>query len=177
MHSWWSTPSIIYVSTSIYGVDLITSTKLPKEDMGVESKGNKYSSSSNTKHDINGDNYSYKNGTCGNSSVKEVTIVSTASPRYLEMREGRDKPKMHDREIMEVVTDANETFEVASLMADPIVHITIIRAIENFGRTMIALTSMGIILGRTCISWANHQVISSVIAIILWDDCGITSRD
>lgn len=64
--------------------------------MGEKSEGSRYFSSHNGKHGINSGICSNKNGTCGNSSFKEGTTISIASPRYLKIREGGGKPKIHD---------------------------------------------------------------------------------
>lgn len=75
---------------------------------------------------------------------------------------------------MEVVTDANMTFEVVGLKTNSAVHIAITGAIKDVGRTIVAPTNLGTTSKGTCASLIDCWATSNVDVLKLCGNYGIT---
>lgn len=146
----------------MYGEEINISTKSPKEVMGDESRGSKVSSSSKAKHVTNGNKCSSDSDLYENLFIKGRTMESIISLRYLEIREGGDKPNMLDKECMEVFTDVNKISIAIGLKTDTIVHTIFIGIVEGAHRTIatsiyLRTTLRGIYVFLVDY-WATHNV-------------------
>lgn len=109
--------------------------------------------------------------------MQRKIIVCVASLRYREIIEEGDKPNICDREIINVVTNAKETYEVIGQNTYLVVHMAIVRAIESTGRTIIFLIGLKIISKITHVSLDDCLATSTAEAIELCGDYGSTTSN
>lgn len=169
--------SILCGLAGMYGEQIIISTKSPNKNMSDEIRGIKDSSLFNVEHGTNGNRSFGDSNIRKKPSIKGGTMASVISPRYLEIEEGVDKPNMHDKENMEVVTNANKTTEALGLKTDSVVYIVIIGVAEFVDRTITILTNLGTTLRGICASLINIKATGNVDIEELCGSCGITIAD